>query len=205
MKRLNQRGMITVDFIFALVLVLGFSALLFSLSITLTVAEVTQYITFASARNYMAAHVNPDLQRQTAQQKYMNLLGQPVLNKFFVNGWFQVSAEPDVGDISRIIEGYNRGNTDPNKFWGVGTQFTALMLDFSIPFYGSTTNDGRGGTGFRTYLGSYLGREVTSSECLAFMSQRWRAIRALPVSSGLVGYSSNTGENGYFNYEDNGC
>ena len=48
----NQRGFITIDFLFSLVLVLGFSALLFIMTFTLLVAEVTQYITYAAARNY---------------------------------------------------------------------------------------------------------------------------------------------------------
>ncbi len=53
----SQSGMITVDFLFAFVLVMGFAAILFSLSMTLTVAEVTQYATYTAARAYTAGHL----------------------------------------------------------------------------------------------------------------------------------------------------
>lgn len=202
----NNSGIITVDFIFALVLVMAFGSILFALSLTLTVADLTQYVTFASARNYMAAHISPANQETQARLKYLELLGHPRLVKLFTNGWFQVDSEPIVGDLGAIIPEYQPSAGDPGTFWGAGTAFVARMLDINFPIYGSTNPDGDGsGSGFSTFIGSYLGREVTTIECLNFVSQRWRQIRTLSVPSGATPYSSAGSEKGYLVYDDNGC
>ncbi len=120
----------------------------------------------------------------------------------FKNGWFEISNEPDVGDISQIIQGYQpTAAGDPNLFWGAGTNFTALILNFSIPGFGSTSND-QNGRGFATYMGSYLGREVTVDECMKFLQGRWTAIQALPVTGGNP-YS--TAANAPQVFADDGC
>ncbi len=206
----STRGMITVDFLFAMVLVLGFTSILFALSLTLTVAEVTQYITFASARNYFASHLTHDRQKELALAKYYQLLENVEFAPLFRNGWFQVDQEPAIGDISRVIPQYRdsggAGNFDSkNMFWGVGTNFIARILDFQIPFYGSTNPQGDGsGSGFQTFLGSYLGREVSTQECQQFMRARWANIRNLEVQ-GASPYSAFTSDSGYSANEDNGC
>ncbi len=201
----NQRGMITVDFLFSMVLILGLSGLLFVLTFTLSVASVTQYVTFAAARNYAAAHINHATQKERANQKYKEMIDNPVLKPLYNNGWFTVGSQIGVGDHTDIIAEYKQATQGPNKFWGVGTYFTARVLAFQIPGFGTTTPDDDGsGDGFKTYLGSYLGREPSTEECLAFTSDRWRAIRALPASGG-ASYSTGTGANGYFPIADDGC
>lgn len=201
----NQRGMISVDFIFAFVLVLGLSAILFSLSLTLSVAEVTQYVTFASARNYFSSHITPDQQVALAQAKYKQLLDNPVFTSLFSGHWFEVEKKARIGDITQLAVPEFRGG-DRNLFIGSGTTFTARMLDFEIPFYGSTNPSGDGsGRGFNTFIGSYLGREISTTECLVFTTARWKNIRALPPSLGAAPYSSFTTDKGDYVYDDNGC
>lgn len=201
----NQRGMIAVDFLFALVLVMGFSSILFALSLTLTVAEVTQYITFAAARNFMAGHITPELQGARALSKYRQLLGNNNLTGLYTSGWFEVAGEPEIGDMTQRVPGYQQPAGSQNKFWGVGTRFIARMLEFQVPFYGSTAASGDGsGSGFGTFLGSYLGREISTTECLQFTAERWARIRALPSTNGGASYSL-APQNGYKVYDDNGC
>lgn len=207
----NQRGMITVDFLFALVLVMGFSAILFAISLSLTVAEITQYVTFAAARNYMAGNITrvgegPTSQEGAAKLKYLQLINSPVLAPLYSNGWFGIDAQPEIGDISRVIPQYQEQGNSSAQFWGVMTRFTAKMLEFEIPFYGSTNPTGDGtGSAFWTYLGSYLGREVTTQECILFMNNRWIAIRDLPATGGAQPYSTHAKGGGYVSYDDNGC
>ncbi len=201
----NERGIITVDFIFAMVLILGLSSLMFVLSFTLTVASITQYVTFAAARNYVVAHLDQATQEARATAKYQELTDNPVLKPLYNNGWFKVDKAPGVGDHTKIISEYGSEDADFNQFWGVGTNFTAAVLDFKIPFLGSTQPDSDGsGDGFKTYMGSYLGREPSSDECIQFTAARWTAIRGLSVSGGAA-YSTNTGGNGYFPMTDDGC
>lgn len=200
----NERGLITVDFMFAMVLMLSMASLMFVLTMTLSLASVTQYITFASARNYFPAHINQDAQKERAVLKYKELVGNPVFKPLYTNGWFKVDEEPGVGDHTQIIPEFQQAAGDANKFWGAGTNFTAAVLDFKVPFFGSTAPDSDGsGDGFKSYMGSYLGREPTTEECIAFTAERWNAIRNLAVSGGSPYSTAAAG--GYFPMTDDGC
>ena len=46
----NSDGILTFDYMFAIVLAGGFMVILFSLSMTLSMVDVVQYMTFSSAR-----------------------------------------------------------------------------------------------------------------------------------------------------------
>ncbi len=200
----NERGILTIDFMFSMVLILGLSALLFVLTFTLSIASVTQYVTYAAARNYVTAHIDKASQEARAVAKYKELTSNKVFKPLYNNGWYLIDEEPNVGDHTKVIPEFESATQGINKFWGVGTSFTAVVLDFQIPLYGSTQPDGDGsGEGFKTYLGSYLGREPTTEECLAFTAARWGAIRTLPASGGSA-YST-AGSGGYFPQTDDGC
>ncbi len=199
----NQRGMITVDFLFAMVLVLGFSGLLFAMTFTLSVASVVQYVTFAAARNYGVAHIDRKSQEEQGQAKYRELIESNVLKPLFSKGWYQISAQAEIGDHTKVFPDYGDAAQGRNQFWGVGTEFVAKALDFRIPFFGASTTESGGG-GFRAYMGSYLGRESTTEECIEFTGARWNAIRNLPVS-GAASYSTGTSDQGYYPMTDNGC
>lgn len=195
----NQAGFITIDFIFAVVLIFGLTALLFCVSLTLTTAEIVQYITFATARNYVAGHLDEDHQKERAKAKYKELVSNQIFAPLFKNGWFEISDQPEVGDITKIIDGYTPSGTDPNLFWGAGTNFTAKILNFNIPLFGSSDPDGKGADDFKTFMGSYLGRDVTQSECMDLVGKRWNAI--LNLGNGYGGASQAT----YVSFADDGC
>lgn len=199
----NQRGFLTLDFIFSMILIWGFTMLLFAVTMTLTTASIVQYITFASARNYFAAHSDPSVQLQVGEQKYSELVNNPVFKPLVSGGWFEIDSKPNIGDISKVKTEFNPA--DKNEFYGAGTRFVAKILDFKIAYFGSTDPEGDGsGSGFQTYIGSYLGREPSSSECWAFIQERWKAIRALSVSGG-ASYSTGTDNQAYKPMEDSGC
>jgi hypothetical protein len=194
----NQAGFITLDFIFAVVLIFGMTGLLFAMSLTLSVASITQYITFSAARNYAPAHLDEETQKKQAVAKFKELVGNNTLAPLFKNGWFKLGNEPKVGDMAETIDGYKQQSGQPNLFWGVGTDFTAKILDFKIPFFGSTSGDTNGSDGFKTFMGSYLGRDVTTTECLDFVKKRWAAIQSLNSGYG-------TAQATYVAHADDGC
>ncbi len=199
----DQRGFMTMDFIFAIVLIMGFWMLLFAISMTLTTASVVQYVTFSAARNYFAAHASPTMQVEKAEQKYRELIENGVIRPLVKNGWFEIYDQPSVGNIAEQRPGYD--TTMSNQYFGVGTNFTARILDFKIPFFGSTDPEGDGtGQGFQTFLASFLGREPTAQECWKFTAERWKAIRRLSVSNGAP-YSTETEDGAYNIVEDSGC
>ncbi len=196
----NQSGFITVDFLFAFVLILGFSALLFALTFTLTVVEIAQYSTFASARVYYGANKTQAQQRQAALDKYNDLINKnKVFSPLFKNGWFKVQPEPFVGNAATIMPAY--GQNPLNSFFGVSTVFNAEILKMQIPLFGSSDPNDKG---FKTTIGSYLGREVSSNECAAFARNRWNGIVKLKASSG-ASYETLTTPAGYTPVIDDGC
>lgn len=204
MKKLKcQKGLVTLDYLFAFVLVGGFSMLLFALSTTLSTVEIVQYITFSSARRYYAGHISPQRQYDSALSKYNELVNNPVLSPLFKNGWFILDQRTlAIGSITRTNPDFQAYQQDEisNLFHGTVVYLTAKVLDFNVPFFGATsrvTQDGKEGYG--SYVGSYLGRETTHVECDAFMKQRWEKIKSLDGRFGQA--------NGEFTYlpSDNGC
>ena len=189
---------------------MGFVSLLFALTLTLSVVEVTQYITYASARNYYASHLSPGHQAQQANKKYQALTQNDVFGPLLQNGWFEVQETPSIGDAGQQISDYEQpGGANGYKkrlFSGVKTIFNAKMLDFQIPFFGSTTNMQTESSGFKTTIGSYLGREPSIRECRSnFVEDRWRKIRQNLSVSGAAGYKTHTSDSGYYPISDNGC
>jgi hypothetical protein len=84
--------------------------------------------------------------------------------------------------------------------------FTSKVLEFNIPFYGSTANDElRGGESFGAYIGSYLGREVTQQECENQLRARWQAIKALSVPQFAPYTEAKEADDNYVGIADNGC
>ena len=176
---------------------------------TLTAVEMTQYMTFAAARKYHASHINEDKQREVAANKYQEILNLESYIMIRHGSWFEVFENPFIGDVTQNSTGglsdYDQGG-DPNTFHGVVTLFTAKILSFGLGAFGSTApeDDPGDGSSFATHIGSYLGREPTSAECILFNNERWRAIRSLPVN-GAAPYSTGTNENLYTVMSDNGC
>lgn len=207
---MNERGIITIDYLFALVLVAGFSFIIFAVSMTLMMSEVVQYITFASARNFFAAHNNEDAQRDAAFQKYAELKTNPVVDPLFNSGWFELDEsrmiiDTDVPSKKSDLRGYEQAPAQ-NLFHGTVVWFSAKILEFNVPFYGSTVDDElRGGNEFGAYIGSYLGREVTHEECENFLTERWTKFKDLPTG-GAASYSeARRTDNYYVAIADNGC
>lgn len=192
----NQSGILTVDLLFGLTLVMGIMVIVFSLAFALSVIESIQYIAFASSRTYFAGHLNRDYQQRLAERKASQLIGTPGLKQLLNKNWFELN--PVVGD-------FRSSYTGTSQFIGTQIQFTAKMLDFKIPFFGSTT--GGGSDGFKSKVNSFLGREPTTDECLQFFQGRWNGIlNMVPKSASGQPYNV-AGGNGSDNlpFDDNGC
>jgi hypothetical protein len=203
----NEEGSLALDFVFAFTLIFGFTTIMLSLSLTLTAVEMTQYLTFTSARAYYAAHMDPPAQREQAQKKYDTLLQSDAYSFLSRGSWFVLSG-PYIGDAtdSPELESYKQTGGNPNRFEGAVTYFTARILSFSSPFFGSTDPDGDGsGSRFSTHVGSYLGREPTVQECIEFTKNRWKKIRSLAVAGGGKSYSTGTSDSAYTVIVDDGC
>lgn len=188
----NERGFITFDFIFALLMALGFTTVLFALTVSLSAVEVAQYVTFAVSRAYAGAHETDKEQEQLTQAKYNELLAYPVFKAAFNGGWFKVGPVR-VGDFNRE---YAEKADDNAIFIGAQLPMDARLLRMSIPFLGSTYD--KADTGKAT-LNSYLMREVTNTECREnFNRARWEHLKNMSVYKGVANAQAKL-------VTDNGC
>jgi len=191
----NQRGILTLDFIFAILMMFTFAAILFGFSMTFTAVEVAQYATFSSARAYFAAGKNSDEQKKAAEEKFKELIRDKnsTLGIMFRNGWFELG-DPQIDDFSSEF------STDPNKdsdtFVGVRSAFKANILNMKMSVFGSTTEDE-----YTANISSYLMREPTEEECFEFVNTRFQVIQQLKSGFG----ASYVDPNQYAIIADDGC
>ncbi len=160
-------------------LVWGFIALFAVICFTLAVSSITQYITFASARALFLGTKSlkgEGGQKEMAKQTYNDLK-----NKFRNEEGAGIFS-PDVIDIDQMpVTGINPGekgefipsSSDPNLFYGAWTKFVPKVLKIKT-FFGDSGEDD---AFFKTTIGSYLGREPTMDECVAFDKARWPKIK----------------------------
>jgi hypothetical protein len=196
-KRKNQGGFITLDFVFSLMMSLGFTVVLIAVCTTLSMVEVTQYLTFSVSRVYMGAHENPTLQEETARRKFELLMENRVFGTLFGGSWFKLG-QPELGDFGNE---YPNPGDDNDIFVGARIPMDAKILHLRIPFLGPTAEES--GTG-RALVNSYLMREVTGTECREnFTRARYSKILELRAN-GNTPYQGASGSQARL-ITDNGC
>jgi hypothetical protein len=210
MRRLNansrlslksESGALSLDFLFSFTLVFAFTLILFALCFTLSVVEITQYVTFAVARNYAAGHENQEAQRNIAVQKYEQLRNNtPAIRGLYANGWFLLS-NPEVGPNAdrAFLSEYSPSGDDRDTFVGARVTLNAKVLELRIPFFGNTFDQE---DGFVTRISSFVGREPTTDECKAFNNQRMGALIQL---NGKYQQHQGAAQQDYALITDNGC
>jgi hypothetical protein len=187
----SQSGALSLDFIFALVLVLSMTMLLGVFSFSLSVIESVQYLTFSSSRAYFAGNLSQQDQEKSAETKFKELSATGSFQKLLKKDWFNVTIDK-VGDSGEVY-GATSGK---DIFTGVRTKIVVGLLDLKIPFFGSTTPE----KPFTTFVTSFLGRESTTEECMDVIKDRYEAILKLGNYGG-----ADSGKNSYVAFDDNGC
>ena len=85
----NNRGLVSADFIFSLVIAMGLSMVLFVVTFTFSVSEVAQYILFSASRAHAAGHLDQPNQEKMGKDKFDELLADKVFVPLFKeSGWF---------------------------------------------------------------------------------------------------------------------
>jgi hypothetical protein len=192
----NQNGQMTIDFIFGLVLMAGFAAVLFALSFTLTVSEIAQYVTFAAARNYYAGNLTLKDQETAGKAKYASLTNNKVIKPLFSGSWFSLSKEVTLGASTSYVEA---PDVDSDIFVGAEATFSAPILKFKVPFFGSTSKKDKV---FTAQIHSWIQREPTTEECVKFNQARWSMILQLETAFQKAKTGNDTA---YAVMTDNGC
>jgi hypothetical protein len=193
----KQKGILTIDFIFSFMMVMGLFQLFYVLTYTFMVAHLTQYITFASARMFFAGHMDVQSQEALAQRKFDDLTQNTPMAAFYRNA-FSIS-NFEAREFTEIAA----PAPERQKFVGVRVNFISRVLDFTVPLLGRTSTELQG-QAFSADFSSYLYREPTSSECFRFIEDRARAIKNLNGKySQADGFGFTDATVGIF--ADNGC
>jgi len=196
----GERGALTLDFLFAFTLVFGMTLILFGFCLSLSIVEVTQYITFSTARNYYAGHVSRQMQTDAATRKFEHLTKRTEpFATLYANGWYQLGPL-EVGpqaERQTLAEYTHPGDrSDRNTFVGARVALNAKVLEMRIPFFGDTYDDE---DGFVAQVSTFLGRSPTEQETRAVNAERFTAIRQLNA------IYQQAPEGGYALICDNGC
>ena len=204
----NNRGMLSADFIFSLVLAFGLSAVLFAMTFTFSMAEVSQYVVFSSARAYSAGHLDSAAQEEMGRAKFAELiknselaplLGSPDSPWFHLTG-LELKGGNNAGDTFADYSGY-QGRI---PFVGARATFVTKLLTLKLPLLGSTDPEGEG---FTAKLTGFLIREPTQDECWNLqIKNRYSAIIELDSRYAGSGTTNAAGAiSKYIPMEDNGC
>jgi hypothetical protein len=168
----DQRGMLTLDFIFALMVSIGFAIVFFSIAVTLSLVEVAQYVTYTTSRAYAGAHETKGQQEELARARFDEVMATPAVKTFLGQQWMKLGP-PQLGDYGS--EYPDDPGSDNDVFVGARIPLDAKLLHLNIPFLGSTAEDSNVG---KATLNSYLDREVTTTECREqFTRQRFQQLK----------------------------
>ena len=165
-----QKGLVTIPFLIAFIIVMFLILSFFRLTLTLTYASVVQYITYASARRLSLGDLDKAAQEGKGGEKYSQLTSE-LLKK---SAWFDISG-PQIDFNTEYTEAGHR-----NLFYGVFVSFTSNLISFRIPLLAED-----GDQGLTTTIGSYLGREPSQDECNSFNLAKKNHIKTILDSYGV--------------------
>ncbi|HEY8270166.1 MAG TPA: hypothetical protein VIG33_04710 [Pseudobdellovibrionaceae bacterium] len=202
----NSKGFLSADFLFSLVIASGLCVVFFSLTFTLSMVEVGQYIAYSVSRAHAAAQKTQEDQEKAAKAKFATLQKNKVLRPLFSNGWFEISnleirgAGATGKDFSERYPKEISGVKGVPQV-GIRLSFEAKILNLKIPMLGPTDPNGNG---FRAFLTGLMIREPSAKECRdQIKNDRYKAILNLDKRFGKVAGANSEQE--YVPMEDNGC
>lgn len=213
----DQRGILSVDFLFAMTMAAVLCMMMFAFTTTLSMIEIAQYIAFSTSRAHAAGHHDQQRQQELGQAKFDSFTNQgsyPALSPLLLNNWFEIdsrSFEIRGGGQSSGGSALTFGDLYPENDFsipqtGVRFRFRAKILKMNLPFLGALAEE----DDFGTWVTGFLIREPTSEECRASMETniRYSAIKKLDAMNRFqqaVSIPNSRGDSAYFPLEDNGC
>jgi hypothetical protein len=205
----NSKGLLTVDFMFGIIITFVIMLTLFRVCYSLLVVEVAQYIAYSTARAHAAADIDLPSQREAGMKKYKELKNNPVWQHLFKDA-FELNKD---NDLSLLKSGeaaggsyteymYNdRDGSELNgiPFIGAVLKIKLSWLNMNVPFLGRTADADED---FKTKITSLLLREPSARECRDFMESRYDEILKLDTTRFSP---ANSTKHAYVPMEDNGC
>ena len=200
----GNKGSLTVQFLLGFVLILSFVALFLMMTLTLSVSEIVQYITYSSSRQLFLGHSDKSAQIEKAKKKYDKLTKEDFQFKFDDNFLIKITPVDDWGPntfrgLNNSQAGFAVQPNEPNLFYGVWTDFNPKLLSVDTLWGSTDIPDPE----LKTTIGSYLGREPTKDECEKFNQERWNKIQGWINNAGVLRPRTSSNSDGADS--DNGC
>lgn len=206
MRRNNlkkEKGILTLDFIFSIMMVYAISMVFVLLAFTLMFSTIVQYMAFSMSRAHISGQISIEQQQLAIEERFEILQGTYLgkLIKTTDEGWFKV--EPGGAAGVKMDLDQTGGGGGNQQGYGVVIRYTSNILkNFKLPILGSPS-DGATGDFAVANIYSFLYREPTTQECIKFNKARWRMIKErFPTVSTLPGVSDSDDHGAS---ADNGC
>lgn len=170
----NQSGFITTEFIFALSIAFGMSIIVFAMTYSLAVIEVSQYVVFSAARAHTAAQGTVEEQKLAARSKYSQLTNSSGLASVYRNGWFTISPPQQLEIRSGFDTTFDQdyqpsAGSNREVFTGVRATLRVELLELNLPLLGRIVPED---DGFKTRVAGILIREPSAEECRDFFEKK---------------------------------
>ncbi len=208
--KLDQKGQLTAEFLFAIVIAFGLFSLFFAMTLTFSVIEVSQYIVYSTARTHAASNLNMLTQKQEAIKKFNSLKDSTNLASLYSNNWFIFGPIADNmirqgttdSNFFKEFANVGTGSDDQYKkvFVGVSVPLEAKIMTMKIPFISGSGPDDDTSV-FKTNVNTMLLREISQEECQQAHWGEGRRQALKGLKSGTNFYQ----EAKYHRMEDNGC
>lgn len=206
-RRQNQRGFLTIEFAFSMLMSVGLSVIFFVLAFTLSSAFVAQYIGYAVGRIYSGGHISVSEQESLARKKFSKIMATPGMGKLFSKDWVTLGYDRQPfrsGVNGEVFDEYD-GNPEGTRLatTGVRLVFTTKMFNLKLGPLGSTNPQDEP---FSAKITGFMVRNPTTEECQKFMSTVNRHRALIEIDDRFKTYDPSPGSNQkYFPMEDNGC
>lgn len=223
---LNSKAFVTIPFLLVSIIILFLILSFFRLTITLVHASVAQYMAYSTARKLAlgAENKSQDFIEQDVIRHYQKLHSNFFKDSFkspnptecnpHPDDMFTICASPDYIESSDTWETkrvgpkgsnevYESSHSDKNLFYGVGVVFDYnRAIRFQIPFLMDPPKKKTG----HAIINSFLGREISETECKGFFDKRKEIIGAtLSQTPGRTLPQEFDPEKINIAYGDNGC
>ena len=161
----RKQGSLSVDFMFGVsFLSIAFIFVILT-GLSLTYAEVAQYVTYSSARNYFPSNVTKQKAEEATKDKYKDLQS----HFFTKTNWFSIgiSGQPQSHDIfiNNDPKRINLPNTPKRINKGVYTEYTSKVFGMKVPFL----KKGQSRPMFFP-TATVLGKETDQADCKRFFT-----------------------------------
>ena len=138
MKRFYQqkKGSLSVDFMFGISILSIALIFIVLLSLSLVYAEVSQYVTYASARKYFAAYETPSMARRETLSKYREMRDSLFPKNI---GWFSIGVNDNPNSVDIFVKpDYQKMRLSENFLqkasFGIYIEYTSKVFGMKIPF-----------------------------------------------------------------------